>query len=337
MNELSTSPSRELRRSIRPCIICGSKDCTPVFDFTLDFAVRVRGQTEASMRSQGWDDDTTSTIVKCRQCGCNYVRDTAIPSLAYRSAASDHSLTADSIEERRARVSQKDVYKNYHLFDYQVWVVRMLVQLASTAQKRDIKLLDYGAGGGETSSIARVMGVRDVIAYDPNWAEAIQTHFDSTNFPGIQCVRDKAELPALGPFDAAIFQSAIEHVLDPRAELQTIFDLMAPGGFFYVNNPVMEIDKEIGALRAAKQIRKKDRISYYHFGHFNYMMPRHIEQLIKEVGFEITPMVHYPPVHWAPGHYREYFTRNLKRAIRYTQNLLGLPYDRYFYILRKPV
>jgi|GEM_PF-1932430 len=336
MNQHPQAELDQPRRCLRNCIICGSDDAKPVFTYTLDFLLGVRGHREDSLRLQGWTEETGSTIVKCSNCGCNYVRDPFLPSPAYAKAMSAHAETAQSLDERRQRLGSKETYKHYPQFDYQVWVVRNLVLLAARAQKRDIKVLDFGAGGGETASMARMMGVRDVVAYDPNWAEAIQEHFDATNFPGIHCVRSLEPLSALGPFDAVIFQSAVEHVLDPRGELQTIYDLMAPGGYLYVNNPVMEIDKEIGQLRAATTIKKSDRISYYHPGHFNYMMPKDFERLLKEIGYEIMPLVHYAPVPFASGFYREFLLTHLKRGVRYLQNVLGLPYDRYYYIVRKP-
>jgi 2-polyprenyl-3-methyl-5-hydroxy-6-metoxy-1,4-benzoquinol methylase len=302
----------------------------------LDFLVRVRGHDEARLRQQGWNEKTTSTIVKCQACGCNFVRDIPKRLREFEKQRMAQAQTRDAIDQRIAVVRSHDTYKRYGAIDNKNIIVRNLIMLASARQQRDLRFLDFGAGGGEQSNMARVCGVRDVVAYDPNYVVNIQDHFAATNFPGIRCVRNREELADLGPFDAAVFQSAIEHVADPRFELRSIFELLSPGGLLYVNNPVMDLDREIDALKSATRIVKGDRISYYHPGHYNYMMPRQLERLLKEVGFRILPIVHYPPVPLGPGLLRRSLLRNTKSAVRWLQNALGLPYDRHVYFVEKP-
>ena len=112
---------------------------------------------------------------------------------------------------------------------------------------------------------------------------------------------------------------------------------MSPGGYLYVNNPVMPLDKELPKLQNAKTINRKDRISYYHPGHLNYMLPKHFERLLTEVGFEILPITHFPPVPFSSVTSKNYVLRNIKTLVRTLQNVLGLPYARNFYIVQKPV
>jgi 2-polyprenyl-3-methyl-5-hydroxy-6-metoxy-1,4-benzoquinol methylase len=323
-------------RVIRNCVVCGSESYTDKFSFTFDFLTKIRGHDGGNLRLRGWSEDVTSTIVKCSHCGCNYIRDVVLTVPEYRTAQSEHTRTLEGIEKRKQGASDKRVFQNYASLDRDNWVVRYLLILAAQRQQRDIRFLDFGAGEGRACNMARVSGIKDVVAYDPFNVENIQDIFDVVNFPGIKCVRSREELTALGPFDAVVFQSAIEHVLDPRGEMQLIFDLMSRGGYLYVNNPVMDLDKELDQLRNAKKIVKKDRISHYHIDHYNYMMPRHFSQIIKDVGFKITPLVHYPPVPLAKGMLGQYLLRNAKYAIRSLQNILGIPYKRNFYILRKP-
>jgi 2-polyprenyl-3-methyl-5-hydroxy-6-metoxy-1,4-benzoquinol methylase len=321
---------------IRACIICGSDANEPVFDYAFDFLINVRGHDEADMRQLGWDEQATSTIVKCRDCGCNFVRDILQRPRQYDDRKTKNARSQEAIEQRIATVRSRDVYKRYEAMDNKNAIVRNLVQIAAARQQRDIRFLDFGAGGGEQSNMARICGVRDVIAYDPNYVANIQEHYAATNFPGITCVRNREDLSDLGPFDAAVFQSAIEHVIDPRSELRAIYDLLCPGGILYVNNPVMNLDREVGALKSAAKIEKRNKLSYYHPGHYNYMMPRHFERLLTEVGFRTLPMVHYPAVPLGPGMFRKSLTRNLKAGTRWLQNALGLPYERYVYFVEKP-
>ena len=322
---------------VRSCILCGAKDGVPMFTYTYDFLTNVRGHPPEELERTGWTKDTTSTIVKCGACSCIYVRDVVVWPESFRRLRSEEWRTAEAAEElARTTMAARATYKNYRALDNENWVIRNLVWLAADFFERDIKFLDFGAGGGTSSNAARVYGVRDVIAYDPNYIDSIQTHFDRTSHPGIRCVRSKDELPELGPFDAAVFQSAVEHVLDPRAELKTIYDNMSEGGYLYVNNPFMDLENEIGELCAATRIEKRDSISHYHAGHLNYMTPMEFSRLLREVGFRITPLLHYPPIPLTWRHLGRYLIRNMKFGVRMTQNILGIPYHRFFFIVRKP-
>lgn len=321
---------------IRDCILCGSSDYEPLYTFTFDFLVGVRGQSETAVREQGWTESTTSTIVRCQACGCDYVRDCILPPLKVGRSEGERAEWSD-VAGYIAKHRADDIFQNYGSRDRENWIVRNLVLLASLGNKRDIRFLDYGAGSCSVSATARAYGVRDVIAYDPFWAASIQARVDGSRYAGITCVHDRRVLPELGPFDAAMFQSAIEHVADPRGELETIFNVLAPGGYLYVNNPVMDLRKELGELKAAKTIKKGQRISHYHPYHINYMLPRQFAGMLREVGFEITPIAFYAPVPWVPGQRKQFLMRLVKIAVRSIQNWLNLPYERYVFVVRKPL
>jgi 2-polyprenyl-3-methyl-5-hydroxy-6-metoxy-1,4-benzoquinol methylase len=335
-NSHTTGNAMSSGKVIRDCILCGSSEYDELFSYTLDFLVSVRGQDEATQRQKGWSDDTTSTIVRCRRCDCRYIRDVLLPSRDFLSASSKHAKTPKSFEERTRHRAKKETFKQYGHFDYENHVVRSLILISALERESDVRFLDFGAGGGDTSNMARACGVNHVVAYDPYWVENIQEHFDHENFSGIQCVRSRDDLHVLGPFDVAVFQSAIEHVLDPRGELQAIFNLLAPGGYLYVNNPVMNIVGELNQLRSAETIKKRDRISYYHPGHLNYMLPKHFERILREVGFEIKPWAFYPPVPFVRGLATRSLLPKLKTLVRTAQNILGAPYSRHVYVVRKP-
>jgi len=179
--------------------------------------------------------------------------------------------------------------------------------------------------------------VRDVFAYDPFYSEHIQERYDAANFPGIKGISTLEAVVEHGPYDAAIFQGAVEHVKDPRAELQTIFDNLSSGGYLYVNNPVMDLSVELEDLKSARKIIKGDLISHYHPWHLNYMMPKDFEKILRDVGFEILPTInYYPPAAPGAGFVRRKLINSAKNGIRWLQNALGLPYKRFVYIVQKP-
>lgn len=327
------APEKVVREKlIRSCIVCDRDDATPVFTFTLDFMKNVCGKSDESLANDDWESDTESTIVRCNHCGCNYIRD-AIKYIDDVGADDVHDpkVAAEMADYLVAR----DARKNYRNFDDLNWIVRSLIYLAKDGHTDSIRYMDFGAGGGVSCNTARAFGVREVVAYD-RYSSLRQGWYDRHAIPGIRFTRELPELAEMGPFHAVVCQSVIEHVLDPRGEVQAIFDVMASGGYVYINNPCMPLDKEIGALKSATSIIKRDAISCYQPRHFNYMMPHHFKRMLKEVGFEVTPLVHYPPVPWRRGFYRRKILRDAKWLLRSAQNWLGLPYHRHFFIARKP-
>jgi 2-polyprenyl-3-methyl-5-hydroxy-6-metoxy-1,4-benzoquinol methylase len=298
----------------------------------------VRGSPEESLKRKGWTPETTSTIVKCLDCGCNYVRD-VIPEVKKDnlSERSSKELRTEAIEKFKQGHESSRTYKRYPINDAAHWLIRNLCLLAANKQRRDIRVLDFGAGPGQMSNLIKACGVRDVIAYDPFFSDTMQEKYDAANFPGIICVSSAAKMENYGPYDAVIFQSAVEHVVDPRSELQLIFDNMSQGGYLYVNNPVMDLDVELSELKSSQKIVKGELISHYHPGHLNYMMPKQFEGLLKEIGFKILPNVYYfPPASPGAGMLGRQINSMVKKSIRWIQNLFGLPYKRYSYILQKP-
>ena len=324
-----------VKKLIRTCIMCGADDAVPMFTYTFDFLTRVHGVSPAAALAKGWSEGANSTIVRCKGCGCIYVRDVIVREAAV-AQLEDPAAIEEDVQRRAAASRAHDGVKFHRVNDEEAWIVRNLTFLAAQRQKRDIRFLDFGAGRANACTVARALGVRDVIAYDPFYVSHIQQVIDRANAPGITAIRTREELLALAPYDVVVFQSAIEHVIDPKGELETIWEAMAPGGYFYVNNPFMDLDREIGALKAAKRITKKDRISHYHPGHLNYLTPKQFRRLLESCGFKVTNLAMYPPVPPMAGLWRQYLLRMAKVAVRTTQNALGLPYDRFVYVVEKP-
>lgn len=330
----SMASASEPQKLVRDCIICESKRFTEVFDYTYDFLRDVRGNKEARLQFKWrWSPGVTSTIVRCNDCGCHYVRDVVLLSPEYHAVPAVYAIADDEVGGDAAAARKLAMYGH---FDFQNSLIRNLVLMAVSRKGPQVKFLDFGAGFAEMGNMARVAGMTDVVAYDPYWPESIAHDLNKRNMPGIRYVRARDQLRQHGPFDVAVFQSAIEHVLDPRAELTSIFEVLAPGGHLYVNNPVMDLRRELPQLRSASKIEKRHRISHYHPGHVNYMMPKDFARLLREIGFEITPYAFYPPLPLVPGLIRQALVNHAKTALRTLQNVLNLPYPRHVYVVRKP-
>jgi 2-polyprenyl-3-methyl-5-hydroxy-6-metoxy-1,4-benzoquinol methylase len=320
-----------IRKVIRSCIICGCDRYEEKFVYTYQFMTQVRGHAETTSDLKGWTPETTSTIVQCSECDCYYIRDVTPPVLETKDLRKNDSLESSEGEHRPDSVKKWiqsrrriETYKNYPLIDAGNWIVRNLCLLATRKQRRDIRVLDFGAGGGQMCNAARASGVHDVFAYDPFYDSRVQERFDGANFSGIQCILTSEGVSDHAPYDVVIFQGAVEHVLDPRAELQLIFDNMTPGGYLYVNNPVMDLGVELADLKSTKKIIKSDLLSHYHPWHLNYMMPKTFEKLLKEVGFKVLPTVlHIPPAAPGAGVVGRKMIIAAKTGIRWLQNALG--------------
>ena len=74
---------------------------------------------------------------------------------------------------------------------------------------------------------------------------------------------------------------------DPKKDISRIYDNMATGGHFYINQPFMNLPKEIKALKQAQKIVKKMPISHYHPGHVNYLTNLQFRLFLENFGFKI--------------------------------------------------
>ena len=110
---------------------------------------------------------------------------------------------------------------------------------------------------------------------------------------------------------------------------------MSKGGVFYVNNPFMDIDREIDQLLNAKTIYKKDNISHYHPGNINYLKPKQFKYLLKKIGFDVLSFNVKPPVPLTKYAFKNILRRNVVQFAKTAFNLLGVPYSRHAFIVRK--
>jgi len=316
---------------IRKCIICGSDDYEIVFTLTYEYLTNIYKNVGPGYADKiGWTPDTTSSIVRCRKCGSIYTRDVFV---GYERAKSDNPLEEKELAS----------YSGYKLQRAEVvWVLNCILSLAqktsfklvpNNTQKR-IKFLDFGSGSGTYSNLACAMGIRDVYALDP-YTVYQKTYYEKYNFPGIIFSRDKAEIFKHAPFDVVVSNGVFEHLFDPANELVSVYDNMSKGGFFYVSNPFMDIDREINQLKSAKSIYKKDPCSHYHPGHINYLKPKQFKDLLKKIGFEVLSFSVKPPVPLTKTTIKPFLRRNAVQFAKTAFNILGVPYSRHCFIVRK--
>ena len=314
---------------IRKCIICGKDHYETMFTFTYDYLTKIyKNVSPEYMEAIGWSPDTKSSIVRCLKCKSIYVRDVFV---GYERTKADMPIEKPSYNPN----------VSWSNWAERVWILNCLLFLAQNISckktlnnKKGINFLDFGSGAGDYSNLARAMGIKDVYALDP-YTVTQKTYYEKNNFPGIVFSRDKDEIFKHAPFDLVVSSSVVEHLFDPVNELVSIYDNMSKGGVFYVNNPFMDLDRDINQLLNAKTIYKKDTISHYHPGHINYLKPKQFKCLLKKIGFEVLSFNVKPPVPLTKYAIKSILRRNVVQFAKTAFNLLGVPYSRHAFIVRK--
>jgi SAM-dependent methyltransferase len=106
-------------------------------------------------------------------------------------------------------------------------VVRMLAQLAL---KRDVRVLDVGCGGGSLLDRLARVGFNNLSGADPFIAADCET---SRGVPLMK--RYLSEVT--GEFDLIMFNHSFEHLPDPVATLEVVYEKLAAGGICLVRLP----------------------------------------------------------------------------------------------------
>ena len=140
--------------------------------------------------------------------------------------------------------------------------------------ERKLKVLDIGAGYGE-KSMPFVREGHEVHCTETTTrrAEYLRDHvtknvyFGSLDSPAVQ-----TELRRAGPFDLVFTYHVVEHIYNPRAELQILREITAPSAIFYMAIP--ELYKE-GTLN-----------NIYALEHLSSLSRRSAQMLMKQCGFQ---------------------------------------------------
>lgn len=293
----------ELKR-FRNCIVCDQDNYETLFDYTYDFLIQVRDTDPAYLDSIGWARDTTSSIVKCHRCGAIYVRDVFLQLETKKPARSEEDVLRSQ--------NNPGSYKSLGSREQAIWILSNLLQRVGRQFKRNIKLLDYGAGSGTWCNLARVLGVREVFAYDP-FSSYRPEFYRTYNFPGIVASRSWQEIREHGPFDVVVCNAVFEHLSHPESDVQRIYDHMTPTGYAYLHNPFMDVQNELPALKRADKIHKSMAISHYHPGHVNYLTPAHFKRFVEKFSFEAIPIAADPFT--PPGDLKRFLRRTAKSLL----------------------
>ena len=263
----------------RNCIFCGKDEFTKLFNFTYNFLEKVRNSNPRE--KYGWDENTNNWIVECKFCKCTYVNE------IIKGKALDISENRDLDREIKKELSEfynpSNLAINLHDLNYNESILKNI--LKNLKKKNNINVLDYGSGNSEFSLFKEKYKLNNLVSYDPLYPNNINEIFKSININS-KAINNLENIKE-EKFDIIICQSVIEHVTDPNKELSNMKNLLNDGGIIYINNPYMNIRKDLKKLKSAKQINKNDYISCYHIDHVNYIMPKLFVKLCKKNNLEL--------------------------------------------------
>jgi 2-polyprenyl-3-methyl-5-hydroxy-6-metoxy-1,4-benzoquinol methylase len=183
------------------------------------------------------------------------------------------------------------------------------------------KILDVGAGSGVLlRQIARVKGNRENLWANDFSEEALV----SLQQEGFQTIAGRAE--DLNPderFQAITLNQVIEHLQNPKAAVERLNQLLAPGGYLFVETPSTDgLD--------ARLFRKRYWGGYHIPRHFWLFNEASLRQLLEGAGFHVVEFRYLTsPVFWIQSFHHLVLDRGwirLARLISETNPLLLAPF-----------
>ncbi|MEJ2705707.1 MAG: class I SAM-dependent methyltransferase [Sedimentisphaerales bacterium] len=182
------------------------------------------------------------------------------------------------------------------------WAYRDRVVL-SLLDERDTQVVDLGCGEGITlQKMVKMLPASEVLGID-----CIQENINiclKHNLPARQgdiYVLDLAE----DSVDAVVLIEVIEHLERPEMVVNEIHRVLKPGGklvLVYPNDAIFKIAR-IATLRFKE--------AAYDAGHLKQWMPREIETLLKEKGFDVVSTKCLPFLFWSVSLHGVTFARKI--------------------------
>ncbi|HOW43086.1 MAG TPA: methyltransferase domain-containing protein [Candidatus Omnitrophota bacterium] len=329
---VTKSVNKEKTHAIRNCIVCGKDEAKPLFSFTADFLSNVRKQKLDEIK---WQENTTSTIVQCASCRCNYIRDVFIAD----EDKFDTVISAQAMENHVARYSGIFTFDSVDHMNYSRAVIEVLLKHCAAQGKKRISLLDFGSSLSMLSMFARCGGFDTVVSYDPKFPLNISDLLSTKHPLTVHFARSREELLAFAPFDAIVCQSAIEHFYDPQAELRLMHELLDEKGMLFINNPLMPLDKELKFLKNESGIKDKRLLKIlrksYHIDHLNYLTEKHFSALIRKSGFREKKTFFFYRLFKPAAFLQGNVVRFIKACVIFMLDLAGVKYKKVNFFLVK--
>jgi SAM-dependent methyltransferase len=234
----------------------------------IDIACRVCGSpTLAAGEKTGRLHRRVYHLRRCLECGFAFVSDPdeetdVYDEAYYRGQGADPMLDYVFELERPTETVRRFEWAGVER------VVRSLNELTEKT-----RWLDYGCGNGGLVRWVRERTPAQSFGFDEGWIANIAREH------GIPILTD-AEMEAAGPYDVITALEVLEHVVDPKAFVERIARLLAPGGvfFFTTGNVTRHVDRLTQWGYVVPEI------------HISFFEPRTMERLLTGAGLQARPL-----------------------------------------------
>jgi SAM-dependent methyltransferase len=204
------------------------------------------------------------TLLACRACATVHLhpRPTAAETSAlYSDAYGNASESYFAKVEKKLRRSRRRM--------------AMLARLQPPRLHVPTRFLDIGCNGGFIVEAAREQGFEAYgLDIDPVSIDYARRRYPANRFM-LSTLEDYA--PHAPRFDLIYCSEVIEHLADPRGFIDGLFDLLTPGGLFFLTTP------DISHWRRARDVTRWDGLCPP--SHCVYFNPRSLTALLRRAGF----------------------------------------------------
>lgn len=213
-------------------------------------------------------------IAECSSCGFLWQRQ-VLNDEGMRLLYEEWISPKDSREKRLS--SDKNLFAGY------ARSMLLVQQFFPQMSPRSIRVLDYGAGWGSWSLMAKAFGM-DSSAY-----EISGERLGFMNAQGINTYCSLEDLPLEG-FHFINSEQCFEHVTQPRRLLSTLVSHLAPGGIVYLAVP--DAKRSLSRVRSPGWTATKD--AFHPLEHVSIYTHESLIRLAKEAGLEPATRPHFP-------------------------------------------
>lgn len=150
------------------------------------------------------------------------------------------------------------------------------------ARASKLRVIDLGCGSGATAGMLARLGY-DVIGIDPseNGIALARSAYANCRFEVANAYEDLGG--RFGRFPLVVSLEVVEHLYDPRAFANAVFNLLEPGGTAIISTPYHGYFKNVALALSGKL--DSHFTALWDGGHIKFFSINTLRQLLNEVGF----------------------------------------------------
>jgi len=265
------------------CIACDASACD-----TLSEGRYADEPLRGILASQPWGEHPLPFVeherwryVRCRACGQRFhqrILDATWMQRLYARWETQEAMAA--FVETNSTAAER-AQRGTHFVGHALRLRRLLVARPAA------RLLDFGCGHGEFVAVCCALGLQ---AHGVDWAADRRVHGVVHIHPSLQALR--ADGAHGNGFDAVTLFEVLEHLADPRATLEQLVALMAPGAVLVLETPDTTAVTDLRSFG--------DYLAIAPLGHINGFTPASLRAIAARAGFR--PLM--PPPVWTADSWR---------------------------------